>query len=430
MSFRRPASDFRNEFGGTEFPFAADRYILYVSYACPWATGLLMTAKLRGLVSLNPSKDGSGCHRSGEDGNKVSVCFVHPTWQYTNPDADAKIEAELEAEKAVNGESDDDVGIPRGEAHAGWIFGKPGTIHLPIAIMKNGGDYGLELPGSPTEICGGNGNNRDSFCYGNPAYEKAIETFGVRSEGCSEDLSEFKARSLRDLYEACGGFMSEGVRASTPMLYDTHTKRIVLNESKDLNRYFCQFADWLISEEGGGNTGLDGPSGVTARGFRLYPESLRAEIDEKTEWVYTINNGVYRCGFTCTQETHNEACTELETRMLEVDSYLEGGEGGKQKHFLVADQLTLADIRLFNTLIRINEVYICYFKCTFASLLQPRFKNLLRYTAGLWNGYEEVRSCIRIDDIMNHYYTSHSLRNAYAIVPRKSGFIEILEGMK
>jgi hypothetical protein len=49
MAFRRPPSAFRNQLGSQEFPFEADRYILYVCLACPWANGVLQMARLKGL---------------------------------------------------------------------------------------------------------------------------------------------------------------------------------------------------------------------------------------------------------------------------------------------------------------------------------------------------------------------------------------------
>ncbi|KAI0050359.1 glutathione S-transferase [Auriscalpium vulgare] len=49
-SFKRAASSFRNFIkAGGEFPPEKDRYHLYVSYACPWASRTLIMRKLKGL---------------------------------------------------------------------------------------------------------------------------------------------------------------------------------------------------------------------------------------------------------------------------------------------------------------------------------------------------------------------------------------------
>ncbi|KZP01982.1 hypothetical protein FIBSPDRAFT_880647 [Athelia psychrophila] len=54
-SFKRAASSFRNtiEKGG-KFDVEKDRYHLYVSYACPWATRALIVRKLKGLDEIIP----------------------------------------------------------------------------------------------------------------------------------------------------------------------------------------------------------------------------------------------------------------------------------------------------------------------------------------------------------------------------------------
>ena len=62
-AFRRDASSFRNWItpdgslgpdGQTAVPAAADRFHLYVSYACPWAHRTLIMRKLKGLEELIP----------------------------------------------------------------------------------------------------------------------------------------------------------------------------------------------------------------------------------------------------------------------------------------------------------------------------------------------------------------------------------------
>jgi glutathionyl-hydroquinone reductase len=54
-AFKRAASTFRNfvQVGG-QFPPEKDRYHLYVSYACPWATRTLIMRKLKGLDDIIP----------------------------------------------------------------------------------------------------------------------------------------------------------------------------------------------------------------------------------------------------------------------------------------------------------------------------------------------------------------------------------------
>ena len=68
-AFVRKDAIFRNriELGG-EFPPEADRYHLYFSYACPWASRCLAFIELKGLDHI------------------ITTSSVHPTWQKTRPD--------------------------------------------------------------------------------------------------------------------------------------------------------------------------------------------------------------------------------------------------------------------------------------------------------------------------------------------------------
>lgn len=83
----------------------------------------------------------------------------------------------------------------------------------------------------------------------------------------------------------------------------------------------------------------------------MYPESLRAEIDAVNDWVYPmINDGVYKCGFAKSQSAYDEAVTELYSGLERVEEIL------SKSRFLVGNTITEADVRLFMTLVRFDEV--------------------------------------------------------------------------
>src|SRR3954454_2240956 len=93
------------------------------------------------------------------------------------------------------------------------------------------------------------------------------------------------------------GFLAEAYRATdptyddrvtVPVLWDKEGSGIVSNESADIIRMFnSAFDEW-------GDASVD-----------LYPEDLRAEIDELEAWIYeTVNNGVYQAGFATSQEAY------------------------------------------------------------------------------------------------------------------------------
>lgn len=76
-AFKRAPSSFRNfiQLGG-QFPPEKDRYHLYVSYACPWATRALIMRKLKGLEDIIPFTVVSP--RMGTDGWPFAAADAFP----------------------------------------------------------------------------------------------------------------------------------------------------------------------------------------------------------------------------------------------------------------------------------------------------------------------------------------------------------------
>ena len=80
------------------------------------------------------------------------------------------------------------------------------------------------------------------------------------------------------------------------------------------------------------------------------------ELLNKTLIYPKVNNGVYRCGFARSQTAYDEAVGELFAALAELNSILES------RRFLVGDNFTWLDLRLFHTLVRFDPVYVVYFK--------------------------------------------------------------------
>ena len=76
------------------------------------------------------------------------------------------------------------------------------------------------------------------------------------------------------------------------------------------------------------------------------------------------------------------------------------------------------------TLVRYDEVYVVYFKCNFARIVD--YPNLLNFCRDVYQ-LPGVGASIRMDHIKTHYYTSHPSLNTYAIIPRGPGFVAELE---
>lgn len=199
------------------------------------------------------------------------------------------------------------------------------------------------------------------------------------------------AKFIRDLYEKSHDTFG---KYSVPVLWDKKKGCIVNNESSEIIRMLNSEFNELAQ-----NPGLD-----------LYPQHLRTAIDEVNEWVYPkINNGVYRCGFATKQEAYEEAFDDLFAALERCEQIL-----GRQR-YMAGDQLTEADIRLFHTLIRFDEVYVVYFKANKKLIVQ--YPNLSNYTRDIYQT-PGVSASVNMRHIKVHYFSSHPKLNTYAIVPK------------
>ena len=208
------------------------------------------------------------------------------------------------------------------------------------------------------------------------------------------DQSLLDCRTLPEFYIVCQpGYAG---RSTVPVLWDSQTKTIVNNESADI-------IELLNSEFGDLATGPD-----------LYPESLRPKIDELNEKIYaTVNNGVYRCGFAQTQAAYDEAVGQLFTTLDELDELL------STHRYLCGEKLTLADVRLFTTLIRFDVAYHGIFKCNRRRIAD--YKNLSGYLADIYQMPGVAETC-DIDAVKRDYFGNLFPLNPGGIVPVGPGW--------
>ena len=181
-------------------------------------------------------------------------------------------------------------------------------------------------------------------------------------------------------------------RVTVPALWDTVTRRIVSNSDDDLMRMLNRaFDDHTDSD-------LD-----------LYPESLRAEIDEVNTFVYPyVNDGVYRSGFATTQQAYESAVRKLFETLDRLEDRL------SRQQYLVGDQITEADWRLFTTLVRFDAVYHGHFKCNIRRIVD--YEHLYGYLRDLYQ-QEGIADTVDFDHIKRHYYVTHNDINPTGIVP-------------
>ena len=206
-------------------------------------------------------------------------------------------------------------------------------------------------------------------------------------EGCEPDPVN-NANFVRDLYELSKDTLK---KFSVPVLWDKKTSTIVNNESSEIVRMFNSVFDDLLAEEKD-----DGNHPYRHHDF--VPASLLPQIDAVNELVYhNINDGVYRCGFAKSQSAYDEAVENLYNALDQVEAIL------STNRYLVGDRLTEADIRLFMTLVRFDEVYVVYFKCN-RKILMHDYPHIHQYMRELYQ-LPGMAECIRMDHIKTHYYT-------------------------
>jgi len=183
---------------------------------------------------------------------------------------------------------------------------------------------------------------------------------------------------------------------TVPVLWDKKQQTIVNNESSEIIRML--------------NSAFDAFAHTDLADVDFYPEALRAEIDEINEPVYNnVNNGVYRAGFAKTQEAYNKAYDRLFNTMDELEDRL------SKQRYLVGDQITEADWRLFTTLVRFDAVYYNHFKTNKKRLMD--YPNLWGYTRELYQ-VPGVAETVNMDHIKYHYFASHRSINPTGIVPK------------
>ena len=142
----------------------------------------------------------------------------------------------------------------------------------------------------------------------------------------------------------------------------------------------------------------------------LYPEALRSEMDEVMDVVFRdVNNGVYRCGFAGAQEGYDKAYDRLFDRLDWLSERL------TSRRYLMGDNITEADVRLFTTLARFDPVYHGHFKCNRNKLTEMPV--LWAYARDLFQtpGFGDT---IDFDQIKKHYYVVHTNVNPTQIVPK------------
>ncbi|SCV03644.1 LAMI_0H09802g1_1 [Lachancea mirantina] len=203
-------------------------------------------------------------------------------------------------------------------------------------------------------------------------------------------------------------------RFTVPVLWDLETQTIVNNESSEIIRIlnsgvFDEFADRQVPR------------------IDLVPKSLEREIDEINQWVYdAINNGVYKAGFAESQQVYEHEVANVFTHLGKLDKLLgdkyeqlvtkHGADAALSKLFLVGDQLTEADVRLYPTIVRFDPVYVQHFKCNITTI-RHGYKYLDLWLRNIYWNNRAFHATTSFDHIKLHYTKSHPRVNPLGITP-------------
>jgi putative glutathione S-transferase len=214
-------------------------------------------------------------------------------------------------------------------------------------------------------------------------------TFETDTYGANGDAL-FGLPFARDIYTRADATFTG--RVTIPILWDKAQNTIVSNESSEIIRMF--------------NSAFDEVTGSTSD---YWPTELRDAIAPVNDRIYdTLNNGVYKSGFATTQEAYDAAVHPLFDTLDWLEDRL------SQNRYLMGDQITEADWRLFTTLVRFDCVYHLHFKCNRKRIID--YDNLWAYTRELyqWPGVAET---VNMDHIVRHYHYSHETINPNRIIP-------------
>ncbi|WCN10457.1 glutathione S-transferase family protein [Marinomonas mediterranea] len=200
----------------------------------------------------------------------------------------------------------------------------------------------------------------------------------------------YQSKFAHDIYTRADANYSG--RVTVPILWDKKQQTIVSNESSEIIRMFN-----------------DAFNHITGNTLDFYPQERRNDIDEINEKIYhTVNNGVYKSGFATTQEAYEEAVLPLFKTLDDIEVIL------TNQDFLIDNQITEADWRLFTTLIRFDAVYHGHFKCNLKRIID--YPNINAYLQRLYET-KGIKETVNLTHIKRHYYYSHDMINPSRVVP-------------
>lgn len=221
-----------------------------------------------------------------------------------------------------------------------------------------------------------------------PTHDQRSWTFDLDPGGVDPVL---KIPRLQDAYFARFADYPRGI--TVPAMVEESTGQVVTNDFRQIT--LDMSLEWGAFHRPGAPD--------------LYPEAMRADMDELMQIIHTdVNDGVYKAGFAGSQEAYDAAYDALFVRLDWLSERLAG------QRFLMGETITEADVRLFTTLARFDAVYHGHFKCNRQKLAEMPV--LWAYARDLFQtpGFGDTTD---FEQIKTHYYVVHKDLNPTQIVP-------------
>ncbi|KAF9456364.1 glutathione S-transferase [Collybia nuda] len=215
----------------------------------------------------------------------------------------------------------------------------------------------------------------------------------------------FDSNYLREIY--LKAFPDYAGRFSVPVLWDKKLATIANNDSGDIIRIFNSAFNHLLPQQ---YCEVD-----------LYPATSRKEIDEINAWVFDmLNHGVYKAAFAKSQNEYESAAQKVFEALDRVEKIL------STQKFLVGDQLTEADVRLWATAIRFDVVYFGgAFRCN-VRRIRDGYPAIHLWMRKLYWENEAFKAVTRFDHIKITYHGVSPVGLSFVLqVQRLTGIIRL-----
>lgn len=175
-------------------------------------------------------------------------------------------------------------------------------------------------------------------------------------------------------------------RATVPVLWDAANGTVLSNSSADIIH------------------ALD----AAGTGPALFPQMHAEALEEFLPWMFeNLSNAVYRAGKAQRQDEYEEATALVYASLHALEARLTDAP------FLFGDQMTIADLRLFATLVRYDSVYATHFRCTRYRLTD--FSRLWRFTRRIYQ-MPYIAQSVDFDEIRRGYYLNDGSHNPFGLV--------------